>query len=84
MYVSHSMSPSPVCVSPPVCLSIATYAVKLKKKKLLHTTFKMFFTSILLHLIYLFFMCINYGAYANDGVERYSLKTFGGQGIIIY
>ena len=53
------------------------FAEKLTRKRLLHITFKMFFVSLLFHLIYLFFMCVNYGAYANDGIERYGLKTFG-------
>ena len=57
------------------CACVATDV--LKKRQLLHTTYKLYLVSLTLQLFYLLIMCIVYGMYASSGVENYALKTFG-------
>lgn len=50
---------------------------ELKARQLLHSTYKMFITSVLLQAVGLFLLTIAYGKYANDGVGSVGLKTLG-------
>lgn len=50
---------------------------ELKKKLLLHTTYKMYIVSLSFECFYVFIMCIAYGKYARNGLENDGLKTFG-------
>ncbi|KAI0227168.1 Transmembrane protein 145 [Lamellibrachia satsuma] len=50
--------------------------VILRSRQLFHTTYKMYIVSLTLEVLHLFFMCIAYGKYANDGRNNYGMKTF--------
>ena len=49
----------------------------LRKKQLLHTTYKLYLGSVALQVLGLFILCLAYGLYASDGRDNYGLKTFG-------
>lgn len=49
----------------------------LRKKRMLHTTFKLYMVSLFFEFFHLLVMCISYGKYANDGEDNYGSKTFG-------
>ena len=51
--------------------------VVLRSRQLFHTTYKLYMTSLVCQVLYLLIMCINYGKYANDGIEDRGLETFG-------
>lgn len=53
------------------------FSALLRSRQLFHTTYKMYMVSLVLQVIFLLIMCINYGKYANDGIEDRGLETFG-------
>ena len=63
---------------------MALLSVILRSRQLFHTTYKMYIASLSLEVLHLFFMCIAYGKYANDGKDNYSLKTFSESFLVLY
>ena len=47
------------------------------KQKRLHTPYLVYMLAVASQVLFLFFMCIALGKYANDGVDKTGLKVFG-------
>ncbi|GAB1603244.1 transmembrane protein 145-like [Argonauta hians] len=56
------------------CIAIA-FSVILRNRQLYHSTYKMFMFSLLMYTLFLFFICIHYGKYAENGIEKRQYKT---------
>lgn len=65
-----------LAISVLVVLSLIVAAM-LRKKRMFHTTFKLYMVSLFFEFFHLLVMCISYGKYANDGEDNYGSKTFG-------